>query len=104
MAKLLKVRKDDTRTYDVAPEDDGWDSLIGRRYYLTTSENQSGYTCGKNRVLYHLEPNVPRTNRGIERERGWLGTTDNVYREALGRYEVVAQTTTTIHLERVHEA
>lgn len=74
-------------------------SLIGKRTYVTTtSRPRQGET-------YHLNAQPGRTNLSHEaRIKGWLGTTDNIYRSALGYFEVIGHSSSHLHLRETDVA
>lgn len=99
--KLLKIRVGDVRRdFRMFFDWEDYDTLIGHTFYVVRREYQpgsSGLGTG-----YELREEPGRTNMSHEqRIVGWLGTTDNVYRYAMGRYEVVARKGGWLHLRDV---
>lgn len=72
--------------------------LVGQRAYITEAHRE-----GSGARSYKLHLSVPRTNRGVERAAGWLGTTNNIYAEAHGAWEVTGRSRTHLHLRAVEE-
>jgi hypothetical protein len=71
-------------------------SLVGQTFYLVESENLNRR---RSKSFFHLREECPRTNMSREdRPVGWLGTTDNVWRYAHGRYTVTDMSSTHLHL------
>ncbi len=107
---MATVRK--LRTARLYPGDGSgrnyWDTpefpRVGEVVYVVEVERLAGAyndRTGRGEHYWLLSRQIPRTNRGAERETGWLGTTDNVFRQALGRYRVVGANSTHTHFEPV---
>lgn len=99
--KMLKIRTASVhRAFEFFFDSADYDRLVGRTFYVVECEYQRGSTGSG--TAYELRDEPGRTNMSHEpRLHGWLGTTDNVYRYALGRYEVVGRSRTHLHLREV---
>ena len=102
-AHEMKIRFSHIRNYLI--DDESPPPAVGTRFYVIVAENQGGpgYRPQGQNFWYTLSPSIPHSNRGIERAVGWLGTTDNIYHESYGRYEVVGSSSTHLHLREVCE-
>lgn len=71
--------------------------MQGQQVYVVTSERPRA-----THPTYTFRATPGRTNLSHEeRVKGWLGSTDNVNRYALGRYEVTGHSSTHLHLREV---
>jgi hypothetical protein len=76
-------------------------ALLGRAVYVVERIRQAGavgYRAEGGNTSYRLHDAPPTSNRGVARERGWLGTTDDLYRWAHGRWWVVGWSRSHLHL------
>ncbi len=87
---------------------DEWDTYpVGLKVYLVAVGRQvgaTGYERGsKHNETWSLRYPCPRGNMQPwpEIESGWLGTTDNIVRYAWGRYEIIGQSSTHLHLREI---
>jgi hypothetical protein len=110
--KMLKVRFteigiDDMGAYwtdnpaEFREQCEAWaNKMAGKRCYVTTTERPRS-----THPTYHFSVRPGRTNMSHEeRVKGWLGTTNDVYRSALGYFEVTGHSSTHLHLREIEPA
>jgi hypothetical protein len=75
--------------------------MLGVRYVVQISPTQGPK---RGRDLYRFRSDPPRTNSSREeRAHGWLGMTDNVNYYGCGRWQIVGESRTHLHLAPAEE-